>query len=349
MTLELPINRRGLPKPLDPPGCMSPSADSGMSPRSSAGSEKTTHTAYSNDVSSSSADSGWELFTLEEFTKTEALALQRALLERFEAPTFQRDLRELADAHRLESGKSKGYRVGFMRLVRREQMKVLPHFGFEASELGVEAMLRAFAEWKNDSDIQVQEKIIQDTLRSAEPVVAPAEPQKNRLRMKPSNKFGIECFLQALLKAFTEPWFQEKIYELRRSADYGSGRAVRKPDGSQTSGPHSVDPEGYYNLSGRAALALQVHEQVLPRYWFEGTPEGVQEMLLHVSPYLGDKDVARVFDAINSKLGMEPNAQQRFRRLVALAEDVDVQVLWSCSPRRRAASNSPSPRRERRP
>lgn len=47
----------------------------------------------------------------EEFTKTEALALQRALLERFEAPTFQRDLRELADAHRLESGKSKGYRV----------------------------------------------------------------------------------------------------------------------------------------------------------------------------------------------------------------------------------------------
>ena len=139
-------------------------------------------------------------------------------------------------------------------------------------------------------------------------MVAPAEPQKNRLRMKPSNKFGIECFLQALLKAFTEPWFQdlvrhplswfsgtsplshtksgrrladlktdspeagaplfsfiflavfkfitllallfgeEKIYELRRSADYCSGRAVRKPDGSETSGPHSVDPEGDFGV-----------------------------------------------------------------------------------------------------
>ena len=46
-------------------------------------------------------------------------------------------------------------------------------------------------------------------------------------------------------------------------------------------------------MSGRAALALQVHVQVLPRYWFEGTPEGVQEMLLHVSPYLGDTQLSK--------------------------------------------------------
>ncbi|CAJ1349707.1 unnamed protein product [Effrenium voratum] len=182
----------------------------------------------------------------------------------------------------------------------------------------------------------------EDTLRRAEPVATPAEPERTSIRMKPANKFEIQCMLRALLEAFTDPWVQEQIYELRSSADHCAGRRVR--GSSQASGEHSVDPEGYYNLSGRTALALLVHEQVLPRYAFEGTPEGVQEMLLHVSPYLGDKDVARLFDAINSKLGMEPNAQRRFRRLVASAEDVDPEVLRSCSPRRRAASNSPSRR-----
>ncbi|CAJ1437501.1 unnamed protein product [Effrenium voratum] len=341
--LELPVSRRGCPS-LGRGDLGDGSISAKTSPVSPTGSGKTTPAGRSP---TSSADSGWEpVFGIpteeEEFTKAKALALQRALLARFEAPSFQRDLRKLASAHRLEEGKSKGYLVGFTRLVRREQLQVLPGFGFEATEHGVEAMLRAFREWKKDSDVQVQETIIQDTLRRAEPVATPAEPERTSIRIKPANKFEIQCMLRALLKAFTDPWVQEQIYELRSSADHCAGRRVR--GSSQASGEHSVDPEGYYNLSGRTALALLVHEQVLPRYAFEGTPEGVQEMLLHVSPYLGDKDVARLFDAINSKLGMEPNAQRRFRRLVASAEDVDPEVLRSCSPRRRAASNSPSRR-----
>ena len=48
-------------------------------------------------------------FRQEEFTKAQALALQRALLARFEAPAFQRALRELAAENRWEEGKSKGY------------------------------------------------------------------------------------------------------------------------------------------------------------------------------------------------------------------------------------------------
>ena len=254
----------------------------------------------------------------EELTKTDALALQRALLAAFEEPSFQRDLRELADEHCLAQGKTKGYRAGLMRLVRREQMKVLPDFGFEASEHGVEAMLRAFAEWKGDCDIQVQEKIIQDTLRSAEPqkeadhVEAPA-------RTRPANKFDIANMLHELQIAFSEPWFQDEIHELRVSADYRAGRRNPEPGALPTLDEHAVDPEGYYNLSGRAALALQGHKHILPRYCFEGTPEGVRKMLLHVSTYLGDKDVDRAFDAVNCKLGMEPNARLRFRQLVASA------------------------------
>ncbi|CAJ1359839.1 unnamed protein product, partial [Effrenium voratum] len=263
----------------------------------------------------------------------------RALLEAFSAPPFQRDLRELAEKHRLAQGKTRGYMVGFMHLIRAEQMKVLPDFGFEASEHGVEAMLRAFAEWKGDSDIQVQEKIIQDTLR-AEPIVESPKEEVPRVRGKPRNKFETEDMLRALLFAFNQPWFQDKIRELKRSADFCSGRVRRnvEPGSRPSFGQHAVDPEGYYHLSGRAALALLVHQQVLPLYSFEGTPEGVQAMLVHVSPYLADKDVARLFDSINGKLGMEVNAQLRFRRLAQSAEGLDVQALRCSSPRR---SNSP--------
>ncbi|CAJ1409702.1 unnamed protein product [Effrenium voratum] len=279
-----------------------------------------------------------------ELTKTDALALQRALLAAFEEPSFQRRLRELAEEHRVSQGKTRGYTAGFMRLVRREQMKVLPDFGFEASEHGVEAMLRAFAEWKGDCDIQVQEKIIQDTLRSAEPkneadhVEAPA-------RTRPANKFDIANMLHELQIAFSEPWFQDEIHELRVSADYRAGRRNPEPGALPTLDEHAVDPEGYYNLSGRAALALQGHKHILPRYCFEGTPEGVRKMLLHVSTYLGDKDVDRAFDAVNCKLGMEPNARLRFRQLVASAsaQSLDLEALH-CTPSR--ASNSPSPRRQ---
>ena len=49
-------------------------------------------------------------------------------------------------------------------------------------------------------------------------------------------------------------------------------------------------------------------------------------MLVHVAPYLGDKDVALLFDSINGKLGMESNGQLRFRRLAQSAEGLDLQA-----------------------
>ncbi|CAJ1436496.1 unnamed protein product [Effrenium voratum] len=354
---ELPVSRRltDLPSNLEPAAPCSPSG--GYTGKSC----RTTSTATPKSLSdgSSSADSGWEpsFFENDEpeiqeelirttiLTKMEALELQRALLQAFQGPSFQRDLRELAEKHQLANGKTRGYmagKVGFMHLVRGEQMKVLPDFGFEASEHGVEAMLRAFAEWKGDPDIQVHEKIIQDSLRSSEAIEPPKEAP--RVRDRPRNKLAIEDMLRALLFSFSQPWFQDKVHELKRSADFCSGRVRRNMLGGAAFG-HSADPEGYYQLSGRAELAMLVHEKVLPSYSFEGTPEGVQEMLVHVAPYLGDKDVALLFDSINGKLGMESNGQLRFRRLAHSAEGLDLQALRCSSPQRRRTSRSPSPRR----
>ena len=42
----------------------------------------------------------------------EALELQRALLQAFQGPSFQRDLRELAEKHQLANGKTRGYMAG---------------------------------------------------------------------------------------------------------------------------------------------------------------------------------------------------------------------------------------------
>eukprot|EP00439_Symbiodinium_sp_Y106_P014878 s5968_g2.t1 len=46
--------------------------------------------------------------------------------------------------------KDPSYRAAFRKLVRKEQSQVIPRYGFDASESGVEQMLAAFEEFKED-------------------------------------------------------------------------------------------------------------------------------------------------------------------------------------------------------
>ncbi|CAE7726930.1 Ankrd17 [Symbiodinium sp. CCMP2592] len=81
-------------------------------------------------------------------TKARALALQSELLAAFTAARFQKKFHEL---ERESSGdKDPSYRAAFRKLVRKEQSQVIPRYGFDASESGVEQMLAAFEEFKED-------------------------------------------------------------------------------------------------------------------------------------------------------------------------------------------------------
>ena len=91
------------------------------------------------------------------------------------------------------------------------------------------------------------------------------------------------------------PGFQHAIVKLKRKADLEQAC------------------HGYYHLSGRADLALTVQRRILPNFGFPASRAGVLEMVLHCTKFLEDEEIAKLWDDINSKLGMTHEACRRFR------------------------------------
>jgi len=190
-------------------------------------------------------------------------------------------------------------------------MEIIARYGFEPSEDGIEDMMLALKQYEDDADVYVNAMAIEEALYSSRDCLqekdtdaagfgeAAVEPYK------PATTPAIYMLLRSLLLNFSEAWFQESMQKLQRKADARTGRA---------------DPDGYYHLPGRAELALQVQKRVLPHFGFEGTKEGVADMIRHCAAFLPDPDVAHLFDAINKRLGMSPAACLRFRHLAESLE-----------------------------
>lgn len=96
-------------------------------------------------------------------TKPRALALQQELLNTFTAPKFQKKLNEIARKHSKSEERNSAY-TSFRQLVRRSQREIIPRYGFDASEEGVECMMKAFRQLKDDPDIYVNECAIKEAL-----------------------------------------------------------------------------------------------------------------------------------------------------------------------------------------
>ena len=242
-------------------------------------------------------------------TKERAMALQVELMAQYSAPTFQNQLHALTRTH--EPGSSK-FRSGLCKLVRRVQLDVIPRYGFSASDEGVESMLVLFRSLAKDPDIEVNGVVINDLLQVKLP---PMETNhSNRIIEKPLSKYRLLDMLRCQLIEFSQVKFQMDVKELKKCADYNSGRVF---DPAKPLERAFEDPEGYFHLEGRADLALTVHKFLLPRHGFEPSKEGVKDMIRHCAPFVQDPEVANLLDRVNEKLGMSAAACRRFRQLIA--------------------------------
>lgn len=233
-------------------------------------------------------------------SKTSALSLQQQLLEAFTAPAFQKQLHQLVRLHNATVTKSAEYHSAFRKLVRSVQIPIIERYGFKASEQGVVDLLRTFEQLGEDADIFVNSEAIKEALFSPSTPPASVEPQELEAGEKPSTKEQILILLRTLHELYSQPEFQAGISSLK----------FLETDDRYSAG-------GYYHLPGRAEYAMPIQEGVLPLHGFEASKDGVHEMISLCATYLGDRDVASMFDAINSKLGMSPAACQRFRKLAA--------------------------------
>eukprot|EP00930_Biecheleria_cincta_P020508 TRINITY_DN15418_c0_g1_i1.p1 TRINITY_DN15418_c0_g1~~TRINITY_DN15418_c0_g1_i1.p1 ORF type:complete len:416 (-),score=115.21 TRINITY_DN15418_c0_g1_i1:96-1295(-) len=242
-----------------------------------------------------------------------ALALQQELLAAFSSPDFQKKLNELCRQHDAAKGKSSAYRAAFKELVRSKQLDIIPRYGFQASEQGVEDMLAAFKAFEDaeDDDVCVNKAAIEETLFCASSSSSSKKDDDAGYRSsKPGQRPGsvtrVEELLLALLLRYSSPQFQNRIGHLKALQAMRSGRPLRV---------HV--PDGYYRLPGRAALAFQVQKCILPIYGFAASPQGVIDMIAHCSQFMDSPRVARLMDETNAKLGMTPAACERFRKLAA--------------------------------
>eukprot|EP00931_Biecheleriopsis_adriatica_P118151 TRINITY_DN9360_c0_g1_i1.p1 TRINITY_DN9360_c0_g1~~TRINITY_DN9360_c0_g1_i1.p1 ORF type:complete len:538 (-),score=129.51 TRINITY_DN9360_c0_g1_i1:61-1557(-) len=253
---------------------------------------------------------------LPKLTRSRALALQVELFSVFSSPKFQKQLGELARKHKAtEDHISAEYRVAFKRLVRKEQFEIIPRYGFQTSEEGVEDMLFAYSDFQDDLDIYVNSVAIEEALYSLVPkksdasVAFEGEPG---LPVEGSgylleNKAAVKDFLLRQLQAFSVPQFQRSIMALKLSDNPNGVVADLKRRCNRN--------DGYYHLSGRSELALLQQAPILEYFGFEGNSRGLQDAILKTSKYLDDPEVAELLDSVNAKLGMSPEASSRFRKL----------------------------------
>ena len=108
-------------------------------------------------------------------SKDEALSLQSELMEAFSAPAFQKQLHELGRLHGVGTD---GCRAAVLKLVRSKQVEIIPRFGLQKCQAGIEGMLFAFKSLETDPDIQVNNMAMKELLSLELPFETPVPEAK---------------------------------------------------------------------------------------------------------------------------------------------------------------------------
>ncbi|CAE7223081.1 unnamed protein product [Symbiodinium microadriaticum] len=233
------------------------------------------------------------------FMKNEVLAWQQELLQEFSSPAFQKRLRQASSLQAAEYEKAR------TALVRDAHWAVAPQHGFPATDSGIEQMLLAVDQFLDDMDVSVNQQIIQEHLVACE-VPAPFKEQTALPLGHDKKALGrrdVVRLLKSLQVSFSEPNFQQELAKLKESDMKASGIA---------------EAEGFLQLPGRNELAFAIQEQLAPCFGFEASKQGILAMISTCAQFLMDPEIAELFDAVNMKLGMTPEACKAFREKVLL-------------------------------
>lgn len=237
-------------------------------------------------------------------SKPRALALQTELLAILSTPSFQKKLGEMS-RQRQPLDTFKDHKDVIYKLFDNDNMETIARYGFDISEQGVEDMFNALEKLQDDPDVFVNAFAIEEALLTFEKNPGPCAlsskkvPISGVLVVKPKTKFIVAKLLRKQLAGFSTPSFQHAVAKLKKKANVEQAC------------------DGYYHLTGRAELALTVQRRILPTFGFAASRAGVLDMVLHCTRFLSDDEIAHLWDDINMKLGMTPDACRRFRESAA--------------------------------
>lgn len=198
-------------------------------------------------------------------TKARASALGNELMMRYSSKSFQKKLGKLIASSGGKDGQAILYVPGRHELVLREQSDVLPRFGFDASAEGVHQMNAALEPLLDDSQIM---KLLEGIHKHLQ-LPAPKRGKVEKVPEKQMEKQDAIELQADLLQVYSSADFQMKLSQIYK--EFG-----------QTKLEHA---------KVRTELIRSAQAEVLPKYGFEATTDGVKKMLKKIEPLLADHDV----------------------------------------------------------
>jgi len=126
------------------------------------------------------------------------------------------------------------------------------------------------------------------------------------------SKSDLLALVDELSERYAEAPFQEELQRLCRAACLRQN----KPHGTR-----------FQFVQDRGKVVFAVQEQVLPKYGFPGTADGVLAMLAALNPFIYDVDMQRKISASEALLSLPPGSTTKacdhaFKQLVAEAHGV---------------------------
>eukprot|EP00930_Biecheleria_cincta_P000480 TRINITY_DN10103_c0_g1_i1.p1 TRINITY_DN10103_c0_g1~~TRINITY_DN10103_c0_g1_i1.p1 ORF type:complete len:134 (-),score=17.16 TRINITY_DN10103_c0_g1_i1:97-498(-) len=115
-------------------------------------------------------------------------------------------------------------------------------------------------------------------------------------------KARARALLTELIVAFSTRPFQNKLNKLLQRHTTNAGSA-------HGSVANVIPLQEIYHLEGREELVMEVQCDILPRYGFDDTAEGVQHMVQAMQPFLSDALIQEKMEVMKTKLSMPMGLQ----------------------------------------
>mmetsp|Transcript_51658 Transcript_51658/g.120055 ORF Transcript_51658/g.120055 Transcript_51658/m.120055 type:complete len:291 (+) Transcript_51658:72-944(+) len=261
------------------------------------------------------------------FTRNRALGLQHELRDLLGSGNFQERLLECEQTH----GKgTMEFRKAHQSLVLEAQASILPKYGFEGSMEGVGAMMAQFKkQWANDAEVNANIKEIDALIWKPHHVQDDAHPGSKphhvqEFKPAPAShvshlsanlttgafdpKAGVSCEIDVTdirVPMTTERMLglQHELLDTLGTSDF-QARLLQCENELGTGTPEF--------RKQHQQLVFGVQREILPKYGFEASLEGVKSMVEAVNTFSDDPEIKANLQAINKLIwrsGPPPEAK----------------------------------------
>eukprot|EP00746_Dinoflagellata_sp_MGD_P152409 gnl/MRDRNA2_/MRDRNA2_83649_c0_seq1.p1 gnl/MRDRNA2_/MRDRNA2_83649_c0~~gnl/MRDRNA2_/MRDRNA2_83649_c0_seq1.p1 ORF type:complete len:735 (+),score=179.12 gnl/MRDRNA2_/MRDRNA2_83649_c0_seq1:76-2280(+) len=231
---------------------------------------------------------GVKTFVVEVLSKDAALAILHDLIKAFKSSAFMSKVKSSIEKLPVEADIPQRNET-LRGLIFAMQVGVLPDYGFRGTQEGLQACMEAFRPFNKDDDVQREQAQVEKLIMAAYKVAREYEipPKQN------GDTGATSSYIPAAEVSKPEALaFYETVLEKLQAPDFGYKiRAAQLK---------SISRDGVDLGEAMTELVDDVQMNVLPRYGFLNSSEGLEEWNEALEPHLKDPEVAAILEKVNA-------------------------------------------------